>query len=221
MPVSGSVLLLYAGAHKISLKYLFPEKNVHLINSLQKNTKNTDRHPAVLLNSFKFCAPVVFVWFWLFFSCLRRKGRRYKRGSDITIFFPNIAWNISFQKKMFIEVCCQKCQKCNTICVTTFSYWISRVCWKKRIKYIHQNLRYYETIEQIRWQSGCPTYQMTAFVFFIFKSAGEGEGWFEGETTWLINYKKIPTKHRQPPSCIVKFIQILCSSCIRLILVIP
>ena len=26
MPVSGSVLLLYAGAHKISLKYLFQEK---------------------------------------------------------------------------------------------------------------------------------------------------------------------------------------------------
>jgi cytochrome b561 len=26
MPVSGSVLLLYAGAHKISLKYFFPEK---------------------------------------------------------------------------------------------------------------------------------------------------------------------------------------------------
>jgi hypothetical protein len=47
-----SVLLLYAGAHKISLKYLFPEK-------------------------------------------------------------------------MFIEICCQKCQKCNIICVTTFFYWIS------------------------------------------------------------------------------------------------
>ena len=76
MPVSGSVLLLYAGAHKISLKYLFPEK-------------------------------------------------------------------------IFIEVCCQKCQKCNTICVTAFFYWISRVCKKKRIKYIHQNFRYYETIEQI------------------------------------------------------------------------
>ena len=56
MPVSGSVLLLYAGAHKISLKYLFPEK-------------------------------------------------------------------------MFIEVCCQKC---NTICVITFFYWISRVCQKKK-----------------------------------------------------------------------------------------
>jgi hypothetical protein len=55
MPASGSVLLLYADAHKISLKYLFPEQ-------------------------------------------------------------------------MFIEVCCQKCQKCNTICVTTFFYWISRVC---------------------------------------------------------------------------------------------
>ena len=58
------------------------------------------------------------------------------------------------------------------------------------------------------------------FVFFIFKSAGEGEGWFEGDSTWLIHYKKKHKKHRQPPSCIVKFLQILCSSCIRLILVI-
>jgi hypothetical protein len=34
----------------------------YLINSLQKkNTKNTYSHPAVLLNSFIFCAPVVFV----------------------------------------------------------------------------------------------------------------------------------------------------------------
>jgi hypothetical protein len=33
----------------------------YLINSLQKKTpKNTESHPAVLLNSFKFCAPVVF-----------------------------------------------------------------------------------------------------------------------------------------------------------------
>jgi hypothetical protein len=31
---------------------------------------------------------------------------------------------------------------------------------------------------------------MTAFVFFIFKSAGEGEGWFEGDSTLLIHYKK-------------------------------
>jgi hypothetical protein len=29
------------------------------------------------------------------------------------------------------------------------------------------------------WQSRCPNYQMTAFVFFIFKSTGEEEGWFE------------------------------------------
>ena len=59
MPVSGSVLLLYADAHKISLKYLFPEK-------------------------------------------------------------------------MFIEICCQKYQKCNTICVTFF-YWISMVFQKKKL----------------------------------------------------------------------------------------
>jgi hypothetical protein len=37
---------------------------------------------------------------------------------------------------------------------------------------------------------------MTAFVFFIFKSAGEGEGWFEGDSTWLINYKK---EHQKKP----------------------
>jgi hypothetical protein len=78
MPVSGSVLLLYAGAHKISLKYLFPEK-------------------------------------------------------------------------MFIEICCQKCQKCNTICVTTFFLLNFKGLSKKIIKYIHQNLKYYETIEQIHF----------------------------------------------------------------------
>jgi hypothetical protein len=38
-----------------------------------------------------------------------------------------------FPEKMFIEVCCQKCQKCNTICVTTFFYWISRICKKKEL----------------------------------------------------------------------------------------
>ena len=81
MPVPDSVLLLYGLAHKISLKYLFPEN-------------------------------------------------------------------------MFIEICCQKCQKCNTICVTTFFYWISRVCKNIYIYiyiYIHQNLRYYETIEHIHF----------------------------------------------------------------------
>jgi hypothetical protein len=51
------------------------------------------------------------------------------------------------------------------------------------------------------WQSGCPNYQMTAFVFFIFKSAGEGEGegWFEGDSTWLIHYKK---KHIFAKTCL-------------------
>ena len=41
MPVSGSVLLLYAGAHKISMKYIFPEKmfiEVHLY--VVKNARN-------------------------------------------------------------------------------------------------------------------------------------------------------------------------------------
>jgi hypothetical protein len=37
---------------------------------------------------------------------------------------------------------------------------------------------------------------MTAFVYFIYKSDGEGEGWFEGDSTWLIHYKKNTKKHR-------------------------
>ena len=40
------------------------------------------------------------------------------------------------------------------------------------------------------WHSGCPNYQFTAFVFFIFWLVEEGEVWFEGDSTWLINYKK-------------------------------
>jgi hypothetical protein len=31
-------------------------------------------------------------------------------------------------------------------------------------------------LNSYNWQSECPNYQMTAFVFFIFKSAGEGRG---------------------------------------------
>jgi hypothetical protein len=75
---------------------------LYLINSLLKKKKKkiTDSHPAVLLNSFKFCALVVFVWFWLFFSWLRRRGRRYKRGSDITLFSTNIAFLFFYYHKM-------------------------------------------------------------------------------------------------------------------------
>ena len=34
------------------------------------------------------------------------------------------------------------------------------------------------------WQSGCPNYQITAFVFFYFEV---GWGWFVGDSTWLIH----------------------------------
>ena len=65
----------------------------------KKNQRNTDSHPAVLLNSFKFCAPVVFVWFWLFFSCLRRRGRRYKED-QILHFFPKHSFLFFYYHKM-------------------------------------------------------------------------------------------------------------------------
>jgi hypothetical protein len=45
--------------------------------------------------------------------------------------------------------------------------------------------RYKQDISKdtLQMQIKVPNYQMTAFVFFIFKSAGEGEGWFEGDST--------------------------------------
>ena len=36
--------------------------------------------------------------------------------------------------------------------------------------------------------------QITAIVLFIFRSVGEGDGWFETDSTWLIHYKK-PDSH--------------------------
>ena len=77
MPVSGSVLLLYAGAHKISLKYLFPEK-------------------------------------------------------------------------MFIEICCQNAKNVTQFVWQPFSIEFQGFV-NKKIKYTHQNLGYYETIEQIHF----------------------------------------------------------------------
>ena len=41
MPVSGSLLLLYAGAHKISLKYLFPKKMFIEISCQKCQKRNT------------------------------------------------------------------------------------------------------------------------------------------------------------------------------------
>ena len=43
-------------------------------------------------------------------------------------------------------------------------------------------------------QSGCPNYQITAIVFFIFLSVGEGEGWLEVDSIWLLHYKH-PDNH--------------------------
>jgi hypothetical protein len=71
----------------------FKGDSTWLIYCKKKHQQNTDSHQAALFNSFKLCAPVVFVWFWLFLCCLGRRGRRHKRGSYITIVFPSIAFN--------------------------------------------------------------------------------------------------------------------------------
>ena len=54
------------------------------------------------------------------------------------------------------------------------------------------------------WHSRCPNYQMTAFVFFILMSTREGEGWFEGASTWLIHYKKSTKNADSHPSVLLK-----------------
>ena len=57
--------------------------------------------------------------------------------------------------------------------------------------------------------------QVTAIVFFYFQV-----GWGGGGVVWDWLLDFFITKSRQPPSCNVKFLQILCSSCIHFILVI-
>jgi hypothetical protein len=52
-------------------------------------------------------------------------------------------------------------------------------------------------LNSYNWHSGCPNYQITAFVFFLFRSAGEWEVWLEGDSTWLIHYKKNHTYSHQ------------------------
>ena len=56
-------------------------------------------------------------------------------------------WNISFQKKkMSSKYVVKNASSVTHFVWQTFFHWISRVCQIKNIKYIHQNLRYYETI---------------------------------------------------------------------------
>ena len=65
------------------------------------------------------------------------------------------------------------------------------------------------------WHSGCPNYQISECLFFIFRSVCE-----RGVVVWgSLYFINSLQKTRQPPSCI-KFLQILSSSCIHLILVI-
>ena len=61
--------------------------------------------------------------------------------------------------------------------------------------------------------------QITKLLHFSFLFSGWlGRG--RGDWGWLYLINSLQKKNRQPPSCIVKFLQILCSSCIHLILVV-
>ena len=74
--------------------------------------KKPDSHQTVLLNSFKFCPPVVFIWLWLFFSCLRwrsfgwRGGGGSERGERFRyyIFFSSHRFPFFYYHKINIHV---------------------------------------------------------------------------------------------------------------------
>ena len=58
-------------------------------------------------------------------------------------------WNISFQKKCSSKYVVKNARNVTQFVWQPFSIEFQGFVKKKRIKYIHQNLRYYETIEQI------------------------------------------------------------------------
>jgi hypothetical protein len=60
-------------------------------------------------------------------------------------------WNISFQKKCSSKYVVKNVRNVtpDNLCDNLFLLNFKGLSKKKRIKYIHQNLRYYETIEQI------------------------------------------------------------------------
>ena len=93
----------------------------------------------LFLLPFHSCAPCIFISYCCFDSV--------RQCVIIICRCPQNIIEISLSRKMFIEICCQKCQKCNTICDNFFLFEYQGFV-KKNFKYIHQNLRYYKTIEQ-------------------------------------------------------------------------
>jgi hypothetical protein len=105
------VLLLYACAHEISLKYLFPEQNaIELCCQKYQECK----HVYETMNMF----------------FMKHTSYSFNMTSKNTTFIPT--WHILFAcaheislKYLFpeqnaIEICCQKYQECNPCCVTNF-----------------------------------------------------------------------------------------------------
>jgi len=72
--------------------------------------KKPHNHPAILLNFFKFCPPVVFIWFWLFFSCLRQRffecggGREGRDDKKLPIIFSKHSFPIFYYHKINLHL---------------------------------------------------------------------------------------------------------------------
>jgi len=89
-------------------------------------------------------------------------------------------WNISFQQKLSSKYKVKNANSVTHFGVTIFFFhWISRVYQIKNSKYIHQNLRYYETIVQLLYLSGnnlplliCYTNKMVTLKNLILKYKG-------------------------------------------------
>ena len=93
----------------------------------------------LFLLSFHSCAPCIFISYCCVCQC-----------QEVCYYYMPVPtkyhWNISFQKK-----CSSKYVVKNARNVSQFVYQPFSIEFQKNFKYIHQNLRYYETIEQIHF----------------------------------------------------------------------
>ena len=73
---------------------------LYLINLLQKKHKKHRQPPSCIVKFLQILCSSCIRLILVILSCLRRRGRRYKRGSDITIFFPKHSYLFCYYHKM-------------------------------------------------------------------------------------------------------------------------
>jgi hypothetical protein len=112
--------------------------------------KKPDSHPAVLLNSFKFCPPVVFIWFWLFLSCLRERSFECVWVGGLRLryynFFPIIAFHFFFYHKINLHVGISTLEQLFPLCFLRYESFSN--CQQS----YYRNMGYFGEIYKYMWE---------------------------------------------------------------------